>query len=90
MRNLSALWAAIASPFFAMNGAGAADCKCQCLDRDGSVFGRPPGPKTPALCAEVCSRVIIDGKGLDSYCPVDGEQPVKSGKAPSEVQPPAH
>jgi hypothetical protein len=71
MKTVSAIAAVISLVFFVVSDATAADCACQCLARDGSVFGKPPGAETPELCAEVCSRFIIDGKGLASSCPVE-------------------
>jgi hypothetical protein len=73
---------------FVMDGR-AADCKCQCLDRDGSVFARPPGPKTPEVCAEICSKIIINGKGLASSCPVEGKPPSNGAAKPAGSAPPA-
>jgi hypothetical protein len=65
--------------YLGIGDASATDCKCQCLARDGSVFGNPPGPKTPELCAAVCSSLIIDGK-----------PPVSGGTKPAGTDPPAH
>lgn len=90
MKYLSAIGAVILLVAFVVDNARADDCKCQCLTRDGSVFGRPPGPKTPELCAQICSRVIIDGKGLASSCPVEGKPPAKGGPQQAGTEPPAH
>ena len=90
MKYLSAIGAVILLVVFVVNDARADDCKCQCLNRDGSVFGRPPGPKTPESCAQTCSRVIIDGKGLASSCPVEKEPPAKGGAKQPSTEPPAH
>jgi hypothetical protein len=83
MKIISAIAAAVPFLFLVVNDAKAADCTCQCLDRDGSVFAKPPGAKTPELCADICSRMIIDGKGLASSCPVEGKPPVKGGEKPA-------
>jgi hypothetical protein len=90
MKYFSAVSTIILLLYLGISDARAADCKCQCLARDGSVFGNPPGPKTPELCAEVCSSLIIDGKGLASNCPVEGKPPVNGGTKPAGTNPPAH
>ena len=90
MKYISAISMLIFLLFIVVNDGRAADCKCQCLDRDGSVFARPPGPKTPELCAEICSKIIINGKGLASSCPVEGKQLSNGAAEPAGSEPPAH
>ncbi len=83
MKITLAIAAAVPMFLLVVNDAKAADCTCQCLNRDGTVLGKPPGAKTPELCADICSRMIIDGKGLASSCPVEAKPPVKGGEKPA-------
>jgi hypothetical protein len=79
MKYFSAISTIILLLFFIEGDAKAGDCKCQCLDHDGSVFAKPPRANTPELCSEICSRVIIGGRGLTGSCPVEGKPPVNGG-----------
>jgi len=67
MRRLASMAIAFALATGSAYGAEA-PCKCQCLAKDGSVFGQPPGPKTAKICSQVCALVIIDGQGLKGVC----------------------